>query len=390
MWRERADRFAAEGRPDEALNCRRKAAELAPRNKMLRIELVRDLVRAGRSDEIKDADSWNALGLLLARSGERFQDAEQAFQKAIARAPDMFEAYLGLSDCLARQQQLPQALAAREQWFQGWIEDAESDEPRRRQDAASRRHIPAIMFVAMMKSASEFIRENIIRALNIPELGLSIGTVPHDKVMPSAVRQLAKGGAIARSHLSADTLPALIANGVERLILHVRDPRQVVVSWVHYMVQTSDAEFRWAAPAYDPPVPWEFRGWSFGEQLDWALRNYMPGQLQWLEDWMAAINSGPPIPILVSKFEDFARDQRAFFAGISDFFGVSEISVPALRWQSEAAMRNFRTGRIDEWREVLTASQIGPFEARIEPLAKHFGWKLDPGAWGPGKSFAAA
>jgi tetratricopeptide (TPR) repeat protein len=390
MWRERADRFAAQGRLDDALNCRRKAAELAPGHKVLRVELVRELVLADRSDEIQDAESLNALGFLLAGAGERLADAEQAFRTAISHAPDSFEAYLGLSECLARRQQLAEALAARERWFRSWIEDAESDDLQRRQEAACRRHIPAIMFVAMMKSASEFIRENIIRALDVPEIGLSIGTVPRDKVMPCAVRQLVKGGAIARSHMSADNLPALIANGVERLILHVRDPRQVVVSWVYYMGQISDAVFRWSASAYDPPVPLEFRDWEFQKRLDWAVRNYLPGQLQWLEDWMSAINDGPPIPILESKFEDFVRDQRAFFGRISDFFGVAEIPVPSLRWQSAVAMRNFRTGRIDEWRDVLTTSQLAIFEARIEPLAKHFGWRPDAGAWWPGRTFACA
>jgi hypothetical protein len=384
MWRERADRFAAQGRLNEALNCRRKAAELAPGNKVLRGELVRELVLSDRSEETQHRESWKALGFLLAGPGERLVDAEQAFRTAISHAPDSFEAFLGLSECLARRQRLPEALAARERWFRRWLEDGESDDMRRRQEAACRRQIPAITFVAMMKSASEFIRENIIHALDVPEIGLSIGTVPRDKVMPSAVRQLVKGGAIARSHMSADNLPELIANGVERLILHVRDPRQVIVSWVHYMARVSDAEFRWSASIYDPPVPLEFRDWGFREQLDWAIRNYMPGQLQWLEDWMFAIKSGPPMPILVSKFEDFARDQRAFFGRISDFFGVSEIPVASLRVQSAAATRNFRTGRIDEWCDVLTASQIGVFEARVEPLAKHFGWRLDPGAWWPG------
>lgn len=380
MWRERADRVAAQGRLNEALYCRRKAAELSPGNKVLRGELVRELVLADRSPEIQHRESWRALGLLLASPGEHLVDAEQTFRTAISHAPDTFDAFLGLSECLARRQRLPEALAARERWFRGWIEDAESEDTRRRQEAACRRHIPAIMFVAMMKSASEFIRENIIRALDVPEIGLSVGTVPRDKVMPSAVRQLAKGGAIARSHMSADNLPELAANGVERLILHVRDPRQVTVSWVHYMQQISDAEFRWSASIYDPPVPLEFRDWVFEERLDWAVRNYMPGQLQWLEDWLFVINSGPPVPILVSKFEDFVQDQRAFFDRISDFFGVSEIRAPSLRCQSAMAMRNFRAGRIDEWRDVLTTRQIRIFEARVEPLAKHFGWRLDPRA----------
>jgi hypothetical protein len=72
---------------------------------------------------------------------------------------------------------------------------------------------------------------------------------------------------------------------------------------------------------------------------------------------MFAANNGPPIPILVSKFEDFVRDRRFFFGRISNFFGFPEIRVPSLHWQSTAAMRNFRTGRIGEWRDVLTTGQ---------------------------------
>jgi hypothetical protein len=281
MWRERADAFAAQGRMDEALNCRRKAAELAPSSKV------------GRQQE-------NARG----------------------------------------------------------------------------RGIPAIMFVAMMKSASEFIRENLIRALDVPEIELSVGTVPRDQVIPSAVRQLAKGGAIARSHLSANNLPVLAANGVDRLILHVRDPRQVVVSWVHHMRRISDMQFRWAVFHYDPPVPAEFRRWEFRRQLDWAVYNYLPGQLQWLEDWAAALDEVAPTPVLVSTFEDFAHDQRAFFGKISDFLGVAEIRVPGAHRQSAAAMRNFRSGHVDEWRGALTDTHIDFAAARVEPLAKRFGWKL--------------
>jgi hypothetical protein len=323
-------------------------------------------------------------------SGEHLVDAEQAFRTAIAHSPDFFEAFLGLSECLARQHRLPEAQAARELWFRRWIEDAVSYDLRRRQEAACRRQIPAIMFVAMMKSASGFIHDNIMRALDVPEIGLSAGTVPRDKVMPSAVRQLVKGGAIASSHMSADNLPVLIANGVERLMLHFRDPRQVIVSWVHYMTGISDAEYRWSLSIFDPSVPLEFRDWGFQQRLDWAVRNYMPGQLQWLEDWMFAVYSGPPIPILVSKFEDFALDPRSFFDRISHFFGNSAIRECPLRWQSAAAMRNFRSGKLDEWRDVLTPSQISTFESRVEPLAKHFGWRLDPPVWGLGKTFASA
>jgi hypothetical protein len=379
MWRERADDFAARGKADEALICRRKAMESAPAHKDLRIELGIDLARAAaRVDAIDDAEGWTGLGYhLLDGSGGGFIKTEQAFRAALARTPDGFEEWLGLSECLARRKLLAEARVARDAWFQHWIANPQSADLRHRQDSARRRGVPGIMFVAMMKSASEFIRENLIRALDVPEIGLSVGTVPWDEVVPSAVRQLAHGGAIARSHLSANNLAVLAANGVDRLILHVRDPRQVIVSWVHHMRRISDVEFRWSALRYDPPLPAEFRQWGLRRQMDWAVHNYMPGQLQWLEDWASALHQGPPIPVLVSTFEDFVADQQAFFRKLSDFLGVAEIRLPGSRRQSAAAMRNFRRGSIGEWRDVLTARQINTFAARIEPLAQYFGWELE-------------
>jgi hypothetical protein len=378
MWRERADNFAAQGKIDEALGCRRKAVELAPANKDLHIELARELVLANRREEIKDAEGCNALGYyLLNGPADDSIKAEVAFRMALAHSPDIFDAFLGLSECLARRRRLYESQVARNEWFRRWIKNSESDGLRRRQEKACRRGIPAVVFVAMMKSASEFIRENLIRAFEVPEIHLSIGTVPRDEIAPSAVRQLAKGGAISRSHISANNLPGLIANGVERLVLHVRDPRQVVVSWVHHMRRISEDEFRWSALRYDPLLPTEFRNWVFDRQLDWAVRNYLPGQLQWVEDWISALNAGPPIPILVTQFEEFVRDQHAFFRKIYNFYEVSEIRMPNLRKQTAAAMRNFRNGHIDEWRAVLTGSQISQFRSRIEPLARHFGWELE-------------
>jgi hypothetical protein len=362
MWREHGDRLLAQGRVDEAIDCRRKAQEFDPASRQLRDELVLALIRAGRADQVQDEAEWNA-------------SAERALRAAVARSSGGCGALLALSECLARQRQLSEAQAARGSWFQHWIEDGDSRHFRRHQSAACQRRVPAILLIAMMKSASEFIRENLMRALDVPELTLSIETVPRDKMVPSIVRYFAFGGTIARSHMSADNLPGLIANGVDRLILHVRDPRQVIVSWVHHMARISDVEFIWSLSTYDPPIPMEFRVWSFSKQLDWAIRNYMPGQIRWLEDWRIALEQNRAIPILLTKFEDFAEDQQAFFAKISTFLGVSEINLPATRQQSRAAVRNFRSGNTDEWRDVLTPKQICQINSRLAGVLRYFDWQ---------------
>ena len=245
---------------------------------------------------------------------------------------------------------------------------------RRRQKKARRCGVPGILLVSMQKSASEYIRENLMGALDIPEIHISIGTVPRDKIIPSAVRRLAQGGAIARSHMDGADFAALAANGITRMMLEVRDPRQVTVSWTHMMRNLPDVAFRYAAEMYQPGVPGDFREWPLQQQLDWAVNNYLPGQLAWLESWTAVLDTEPSIPICVLKFEEFRADEDAFFRKISNFYGIARIDRPALSKQSAAAMRNFRLGEIQEWRTVLAPSRLKVFYSCLKPLTERFGW----------------
>jgi hypothetical protein len=300
--------------------------------------------------------------------------AEHAYRTALSISPKEFAAYRGLGECLARQGRLDEAQTAHESWFRKWIGSPDCRALRRRQKRARRRQLPAILLVCMQKSASEYIRENLMFALNIPEIHVSVGTVPRDKFIPSALQQLAQGGAIARSHIDGADFASLDANGITRMILEIRDPRQVTVSWAHMMRGLTNIEFQYSAEMYDPIVPGDFREWPIQQQIDWAIDSYLPGQLSWLESWAAVLDSEPSIPICVLKFEDFRADEDTFFQKIANFYGISQIERPASLEQSGAAMRNFRLGDVEEWRAVIPPERLELFGSRLKPLAKRFGW----------------
>jgi tetratricopeptide (TPR) repeat protein len=113
MWCDRGDNFAAQGRLDEALDCRRRVVELVPANEHARMELVRALLLADRRDEIDQplsAEQWSALGnWLLSGSGVGYIRAEHAFRMALAHSSDMLDASYGLYECLARRNLLGEA-----------------------------------------------------------------------------------------------------------------------------------------------------------------------------------------------------------------------------------------------------------------------------------------
>ncbi len=321
----------------------------------------------------KNADAWNVLGDCYFNTSGGLDKAERAYRSALSHSRSAYAPFRGLGECLARQLRLHEAQSAHDGWFSRWIADTASQDFRHRQDAARSRGVPAILLVAMQKSASEYVFDNLQRALASPAIYVTIGTIPRDKIIPSAVRQLAQGGAIARSHMDGAEFPALAAHGITRLLLTVRDPRQVTVSWAHMVRRLSDVEFRYASRMYDPGVPNDFREWSLQKQLDWAVYNYLPGQVAWLESWAAVLDKGPTIPVCVSTFDEFRQDGDAFFRKILAFYGLAPINLPKSADQSAAAMRNFRRGEVDEWRDVLTPQQLKPFNSRLKPLAERFG-----------------
>jgi Sulfotransferase domain len=315
-----------------------------------------------------------ALGDQFFNASGCLAQAEDAYRSALSTSPTEFAAFRGIGECLARQQRLEEAQCAHEAWFRRWIHSAGSRQLLRQQNKACRRGMPAMLLVSMQKSASEYLRENLMRALDIPELHIGIGTVPRDKVIPSAVQQLARGGAIARSHMDGANFGALAANGITRMLLQIRDPRQVTVSWTHMMRRLSDVAFQYAAKMYHPEVPADFRVWTLQQEIDWAIDNYLPGQLSWLESWAAVLDTEPSIPICVLKFEDFRAEEDTFFRRIANFYGLAQIDRPALSDQSAAAMRNFRLGDIDEWRTVLAPERLKVFNSRLKSLAERFAW----------------
>jgi len=325
-----------------------------------------------------DAGTLNVRADNLFREG-KFEEAERMYAAAIASDPMYHHAYRGLGETLARRLSLGEAVEAHQRWFTGWIGDTGSESLRKAQEKAIARQVRPIVFVAMQKSASEFIRDTIIQGLCVPEINATIGTIPSDRAVPAAFSRAAQGGAIVRTHMSADeeNLNVLRECGIDRLVVHVRDPRQVTISWVHMIARLEDAEFRYSQAMYSPSIPLDFRTWDFRRQLEWGVDCYLPGQVAWVRGWTeAAIRDTVP-KILFTRYEDFALEPSAFFQKFLVFFGIDDDAnadiLAHLLTKEEA--RNYRKGMVDEWRVDFDSRQQAAAWAIIpSEMADRFRW----------------
>jgi hypothetical protein len=346
--------------------------------------LARGLAEAGHSEDAArvaaqsldvhdDAATAMLLGDILFNCASTGSvAAEKAYRRAVAGS--ITAAQRGLGECLARRGVLDEARDAHALWFEHFVTSRQGIALRERQDAARRRGVPPVALVTMQKSASEYIRANLLDALDVPEIPVSIGTIPVDRAVPCALAQLARGGALCRSHLSADNAAALAEAGLGRVLLHVRDPRQVTVSWAHMMRRLDNRKFLYAARMYDPFIPDALPGWSLEQQVGWAIENYLPGQVRWLQDWLQVVDARSPLRICLTTFEQFSTDQTAFYRRLLDFFEAPLAHPDRLDRRTPEAMRNFRSGSTSEWQDVFTSAQKRALRPLMAPLVERFGW----------------
>jgi len=309
---------------------------------------------------------------------DRLDDAAEAFRAALRLDPKALDAHRWLGEIAARRGDLASAAAGHDSWFRRWVEEPAASPLRERQERAIGRGVPPILIAAMLKSASEYIREVLMNLLDVPELHVSVGAVPIDAVIPSAATWLARGGALCRTHMdgSPANLEALLRAGLRRGVVHLRDPRQATLSWIHMIGRSDDADFTYSAQMYRPSIPIEFRAWTRAEQLDWAVDHYLPGQVGWVESWIGRIDNSDELSLLVTSYELFRRDPVRFFAEVLAHFGVDvdEARVLAAMPVREST-RNFRAGDPDEWRRVFTPAQIERALRMIPVALRHrFGW----------------
>ena len=142
-----------------------------------------------------------------------------------------------------------------------------------------RKGMPSVVVAAMGKSASTAVGNIFHSGFDLPTFAYSLH---HMRVIDSWARDFARGGASYTTHLdpSRDTVARLKRAGISRVIVHVRDPRQALVSIVHHFDKYPDQLVKYREQAKDAPTL-SARAMSvldlYSSSIEWISRLARPG-----------------------------------------------------------------------------------------------------------------
>lgn len=234
---------------------------------------------------------------------------------------------------------------------------------------------PGILIATLPKTGTVFLQNSLCRGLGRPQLDVpSGGLFPYANIPHEAINRLKQQGAIFVMHCAPNRWNIVeIKERLDRVVIHLRDPRQALISWTYYVVDL--------ITKLDPVqgkhfgIPDDYLNWDFPKQLDWQIENYYPYQIEWIQGWVnAAEEVSQKTKILFTTQEELATDQNAFFNRILDFYEIprAAFTYPSIPRQQDM---NFRAGQVSEWKEKMSRPQIESVTRAIPtPLFERFGW----------------
>jgi hypothetical protein len=234
--------------------------------------------------------------------------------------------------------------------------------------------LPGILLNTLPKTGSMYLTELLSKSLDLP---WSTTAIPdhalRDRVVRPWMAQLALGGALSQEHLpgTPETIEALRASGIDRLIVHVRDPRQTMLSCLHHFVK----EFDQIVEIHAPYLPDDFNRRSLADCADFLIENYFAEQMEWICSWAQVADAGMGLQILFSVYEDSVSNPSAFLSKAIDFYGVGGLEGVTEVEVKPSESLHFRRGLKDEWRTSFTAAQQARMRAMMpDDLMTRFGW----------------
>jgi predicted nuclease of restriction endonuclease-like (RecB) superfamily len=227
------------------------------------------------------------------------------------------------------------------------------------------------------KSGSVFLRTAISRTVNanLVEIGNGFGFIDQINVRKLINLVESNSPVVCQGHFACDQINAQTLEYMNtKMVLHLRDPRQVLLSWIHHLDRITGKDVNSENVLYTfPRVPRNYFEFDLSTKIDWQIANFLPECNTWTSKWVDYAQDHQK-NVLVTEYKGL-RDPVFLLRKIFDFTGINtdEITIPSLGEATDVT--HFRKGLEKEFLEVFSSSQLRRCN-QIAPtdIYKRFGW----------------
>jgi hypothetical protein len=223
-----------------------------------------------------------------------------------------------------------------------------------------------ILLNTMPKSGSVYILNSLAKIVDLKTM--YFGNPRNGQISLQDVMTFNGGGYVAQNHVAPSPENLKILEQFKpKMVLHLRDPRQALLSWIHHVDWKNTTE-GFVLPVM-PPRYFEL---SLSSKIDWQIEFYLPHLINWTKRWVEFADQ-ETIPTLITHQNDLRCDERAFFDRILAFYQIKlDFALPNLPRTLET---HFRKADPEEWRRTFTPEQAALATSAIpDSLQAQFGW----------------
>ncbi len=317
--------------------------------------------------------SWQ-LGITLEMRGV-VSAAERAYRRALAKA-DEPRYHSALASFLRSRNRLPEALVHFERAADFIFENFEAQR-------SSVKHVGSIVAAFMPKSGGTYLANAIRRGTGLIETYFGVFSFLDYSdfyVIENLLRRFLEGGCFSHNHMSATprNVQLLKSCSVPRVWVHVRDPRQAILSSFHHHAGEGQGNGPIAVRRrLEIQQQNRLVEDAMGDELnnlDAFVEKLYPWLVKWIADWKTVNDSGE-LPVVFTTFENLRRCPTSFFADVwREFLPPDMVPCESVTVQPDD---RFRQGLVDEWKTVLNPRQ----RSRLMELTPS--WMYDRFGWVP-------